>query len=258
MRVVIDFRNPAADTLTVWTKVKLTYIVVSATAYEELPGDEALIWATNVEFDIGSEIDDIAGEAILQDDVFYGTDGTTGCGLTFDDTVGTTGYNFGVDCGETGGTTTNDVAVHAYIMGFQFNPDTADDEFLAASVDFSATAKTNVATAVASFLELATVGFNAAANRDDSDGFGVEIIYDGTGPFTDNVGPLVDIPKFQTQLETIKIGFVFTVLNVVATLDTNFNSDFRYSYSGLYNTVDTGDYNIQTIIEPSAAGNNLY
>ena len=30
MRVVIDFRNTALDQLTAWTKVKLTYIVVSA------------------------------------------------------------------------------------------------------------------------------------------------------------------------------------------------------------------------------------
>ncbi len=47
MRIVIDFKSPSSNDLTVWTKVKLTYLVVSATRYETTPASTAFIWATN-------------------------------------------------------------------------------------------------------------------------------------------------------------------------------------------------------------------
>lgn len=34
MRIVVDFRNPELNVLTTWTKVKLTYLVVSSTRFE--------------------------------------------------------------------------------------------------------------------------------------------------------------------------------------------------------------------------------
>lgn len=46
MRIVIDFKSPASNDLTVWTKVKLSYLVVAASRYES-GTSTAFIWATN-------------------------------------------------------------------------------------------------------------------------------------------------------------------------------------------------------------------
>lgn len=68
MRVVIDFRDPAGTALTVWSKVKLTYLVASATRYETLPLNTALIWATNVELNIdASGVATTTTAAVLND-----------------------------------------------------------------------------------------------------------------------------------------------------------------------------------------------
>lgn len=48
MSIVVDFRNPNKDSLTTWTSVQLSYLVVSAARYEITPVNQALIWATNV------------------------------------------------------------------------------------------------------------------------------------------------------------------------------------------------------------------
>jgi hypothetical protein len=113
MLVTIDFRNPSFSNLTVWTKVKLTYLVVSSSRYEVNNVQPAYIWATNTQIAIGSAITDTP---IFHDDAFRGIDGLSTCGLNFD-SVGTSKYNFGVNC-----VWTNDVSVHAYLMGFQFKP----------------------------------------------------------------------------------------------------------------------------------------
>jgi hypothetical protein len=49
MRIVIDFKNVNADNLTVWTKVKLTYLVVASTRFDRLETylNTGYIWATN-------------------------------------------------------------------------------------------------------------------------------------------------------------------------------------------------------------------
>lgn len=65
MRIVIDFRDPTGTTLTVWTKVKLTYLVASATRYEATPVNTALIWATNIEYSLADG--SVTGTAILED-----------------------------------------------------------------------------------------------------------------------------------------------------------------------------------------------
>lgn len=76
-------------------------------------------------------------------------------------------------------------------------------------------------------------------------------------------GPIVDISNFNSQLDTIKIGFVLTVINPFNALvkeENGFTSDFEYSYSGLLAKVDPTDYNILTLIDNdnSAGHNNLY
>ena len=126
--VTVDFRNPTFSNLTVWTKVKLTYLVVSSTRYESnVP--PAYIWATNTQIALTSTL---TTQPIFQDDIFRGIDGFLGCGLTFD-SVGATKYNFGINCGGLV-SGTNDVSVHAYLMGFQFKPNAqATGQLIAAS-----------------------------------------------------------------------------------------------------------------------------
>lgn len=52
----------------------------------------------------------------------------------------TDGYNFNIYCTNAGATEiTNDVAIHAYIMGFRYEPDaTGSGQFLAADASFGA------------------------------------------------------------------------------------------------------------------------
>jgi hypothetical protein len=126
MSIVVDFRNPNLDKLTTWTNVQFSYLVVSAARYETTPLNTALIWATNIEVDLTNPVVDTA---ILKDNFFNHPDDPTRCGLTLVagayqmDTAGCPGAGF-------------DVAVHAYIMGFQFKPisTSTDPNFLAASI----------------------------------------------------------------------------------------------------------------------------
>lgn len=123
MSVVIDFRNPALNNLTTWTNVQLSYLVVSAARYETLPANAALIWATNVEVHLATG--SITNGAILYDGFFAHTE-TDSCGLTYTGSA----YVFNTLCT----TAQYDVAIHAYIMGFQFQPDAAVDQVIAASI----------------------------------------------------------------------------------------------------------------------------
>jgi hypothetical protein len=49
MRIVFDFKSPFANDLTIWTKIKLSYLVVSAHRYDRTSkySQTAFIWATN-------------------------------------------------------------------------------------------------------------------------------------------------------------------------------------------------------------------
>lgn len=134
MLVTIDFRNPSFSNLTVWTKVKLTYLVVSSSRYEGSV-QPAYIWATNTQILLNSQI---TNQPIFRDDIFRGINGLSTCGLNFDST-GTTKYNFGVNCDWK-----NDVSVHAYLMGFQFKPNAGTTgQLIAASAVFPLISATN-------------------------------------------------------------------------------------------------------------------
>lgn len=108
MRIVIDFTNTAKDALTTWSKVKLTYLVVSA---NRNTGGVSNIWATNVELTpIPTPNDD--GQSILQGALFD-TNDLTACGLKIN------GQDYKWNTNDINACN-KDAAVHAYIMGFKF------------------------------------------------------------------------------------------------------------------------------------------
>lgn len=93
MRIVVDFRNQALDTLTTWTKVKLSYLVVSAERKDQ-GQPQANIWATSADIVLQAAAP-AANTAYFKDDIFAGTLGNGGCGLTY---APGTGYTFDVKC----------------------------------------------------------------------------------------------------------------------------------------------------------------
>jgi hypothetical protein len=138
MRIVIDFRNANNTGLTVWSQVKLSYLVVSSTRYDKNANlatpytNTGFVWATNTEVDLSGG--DKNGVEVFKDSIF-GLNDQTGCGLTYD---ATSTYKFGLQCG-TAPDFDNDVAVHVYIMGFKYAPDAnTTRKLLAVSVQWNA------------------------------------------------------------------------------------------------------------------------
>lgn len=139
LKLVIDFRNKAQTVLTTWTKVKLSYLVASAQRYP--PGvtpQSAYIWATSQYVELNA---DISNTAIMTDSIFTGADfaeidSKSTCGLRYD--TGSKKYVWGSLCdGNTGDSTVDyDVAIHTYIMGFQYEPTVSTNNFLAAEVKY--------------------------------------------------------------------------------------------------------------------------
>jgi hypothetical protein len=121
LKIVVDFRSQDQVYFTTWTKVKLSYLVTSAQRYVSGVASTAYIWATSQYIDLSTKgsVDD----AIFNDEIFSGSL-PDGCGLTYDN--GLKKYQFRTRCDELGGGPhpANDVAIHAYIMGFQYVPDT--------------------------------------------------------------------------------------------------------------------------------------
>jgi hypothetical protein len=148
LRLVIDFRNKAQNALTTWTKVKLSYLVasysrLSATLLNEGSTKSAPIWATSQYIDLTSGV---TNAAVLTDPVLLGADvnAGNGCGLFYDTT--NSKWRYGIKCDATKGdkAVDFDVAVHTYIMGFHYAPDTgATKNFLAAEVKYDTTTFTN-------------------------------------------------------------------------------------------------------------------
>lgn len=126
MRVVVDFRNPGDGSITTWTLVTFTYIVVSRT----LNGAYSDIWATVAEIDNPQHntplpIDSIGGSyATAPANCFAFQDpdfdfDQVNCDATLPrDPTGING----------------DIVIHAYIMGFRFNPALATNNHLSAGV----------------------------------------------------------------------------------------------------------------------------
>ena len=138
--MVIDFRNKAQTNLTAWTKVKLSYLVVSyskvspATINEGSTTKSSLIWATSQYVDLTTAV---VKKAVLTDAVLLGTYSRgDGCGLYYTDAEK---WRYGIRCDRTPANTAVefDVAVHTYIMGFHYTSDAgATNNLLAAEVKY--------------------------------------------------------------------------------------------------------------------------
>ena len=130
MRIVVDFRDPGSGSITSWTMVSFTYIVVS----RFLNGAYSDIWATvasvsNPANNNPQPIDQIAAS--------YGTPAPTGaCQIYLDPKInheitGGTCDSASVSAlGDTGGVH----IVHAYIMGFRYNAAQSTTSYLHAGV----------------------------------------------------------------------------------------------------------------------------
>lgn len=141
LKLVIDFRNKAQTILTTWTKVKLSYLVTSAQRYPPGVPSTAYIWATSqyVDLSAGGK----TNVAIINDPIFTdgsssftNIDGKSNCGLKYD--TGSKTYIWGSLCDTNIGNSLvdNDVAVHSYIMGFQYETVLTTDNFMAAEVKY--------------------------------------------------------------------------------------------------------------------------
>lgn len=129
LKLVIDFRNKNQSVLTTWTKVKLSYLVASAQRFPT-GQDSAYVWATSQYVDLTSAITG----AIFTDPIFSGADAATidtksKCGLKYD--TAEKKYYWGSMCGDASAID-NDVVIHSYIMGFQYEPSSTGKKFLAA------------------------------------------------------------------------------------------------------------------------------
>jgi len=56
---------------------------------------------------------------VLNDEIFIGAGSFANCGLSY---TAADGFNFGIECQDVTGSIA-DIAIHAYIMGFQYEPD---------------------------------------------------------------------------------------------------------------------------------------
>jgi hypothetical protein len=124
-----------------------------------------------------------------------------------------------------GETTGGTPIIHAYVMGFQWNPSKSTTVFLGASV----------------------LNGNGGAPNPTSDSQGWTIGYT-QGAAT---GPQVTINNYGGALEWIKIGFVYSRLDEAAT-DYPLNSDLLYSSSYIYTQVI--NFNVTVPLDPGASG----
>jgi hypothetical protein len=130
MRIVVNFRNTNDGTITKWTLVTFTYIVVS----RNLNGAYSDIWASTASHTltatITAPIDTLGAE-------YQSTKSAGDCrtyvdpGITVDEAAaacaGTVATNVDPLLG-------GNLIIHAYIMGFQWNSNKSTTNFLAASV----------------------------------------------------------------------------------------------------------------------------
>jgi hypothetical protein len=145
------------------------------------------------------------------------------------------------------------VAIHAYIMGFQYVPDANRNGLF-----LGATTKWNSWMTAATQRELAFYA-DGTANDRTSANYGVAFKYDVAAG-----GPVFTIENFSGELQGIKIAIVMSVINPSfgpnAARNGFESTNLGYSYSGLYTVVDPNKFNIKTIIDNDMAQgwNNLH
>ena len=218
MRVVVNYRSTiigVPQVLTRWTKVSYTYIVVSRT----FSGAYSDIWANTVEVQ-GAELAAANTAPVAVDlNALIFTSTPIGPSATctayvdpnfaFQSGTGTcSALNIPLAPTNTAG---GRLIIHAYIMGFGWDPSRSTDRILAASVfnqDYNtfATALTTIANQGEAVLEAANVGAVAA------NGGLFQITYRVPTTVT-AAGPQVSIFNFNGALQYIKIGFVYTRFN---------------------------------------------
>lgn len=128
MKIVVDFQDPGSKAITSWTMVSFTYLVVS----RFMNGGYSDIWATVASIDNPSdntlvEIDQIASSYSL-------AAAPTGCETYLDPAInhGTTGCT--TNAVDASGSQGGMHIVHAYIMGFRYNPSQSSTSYLHAGV----------------------------------------------------------------------------------------------------------------------------
>ena len=130
MRIVVDFRNPGDGTVTTWTMVSFTYLVVS----RNLNGAYSDIWATVTE--VTTPIHDNGEVAIDTVGINYRGDAATAeCKVFVDPNVlfDTTSCN-AADPVTADGIAGGSIVIHPYIMGFRYDPKMSNTRHLAAGV----------------------------------------------------------------------------------------------------------------------------
>ncbi len=245
--------------LTVWTKVKLSYMITSA---QRIPAGlpNAYIWATSQSVDLTTG--PVTSQAIFTDPLFTSTTNAANdysrgqqCGLVYDST--NRKYKFGIRCDETSfgdNRVSNDVAIHSYIMGFQYAPDAGSNgHFMAATTKWDAWMNADTQRELAYYTDASANNDRTAAN------YGIKFKYDvATG------GPIFIIENFSGELQSIKVAIVMSVINPAFGTTASRNGfdaqTLGYSYSGLYTVVDPKRFNVKSIIDSNVANgwNNLH
>ena len=129
MRIVVNFRNPGDGTITLWNLVSFSYIVVS----RNFAGTYSDIWAS-----VGEYLNPVDGVATAFDRVgiIYQAQATatTNCQIYTDPQ-----YNFGTTCNAAttiaaGSVLGGKKIIHAYIMGFMWNPQKTTTQYLSGGI----------------------------------------------------------------------------------------------------------------------------
>ena len=129
MRIVVNFRNPGDGTVTLWNLVSFSYIVVS----RNFAGTYSDIWAS-----VGEYLNPADGATAAFDTVgiIYQAAATTAtnCPIYTDPQ-----YNFGGTCNAAAAIAAGSVVggkkiIHAYIMGFMWNPQKTTTQYLSGGI----------------------------------------------------------------------------------------------------------------------------
>ncbi len=131
MRITVNFRNPGDGTITLWTLVSFSFIVVSRT----FSGTYSDIWATVAS--VSNPGNTINGAAVDPIGSYYLGATPTQCGIYQDPNYVSRGTAVCNAAGQTpiaGLPTGGSTIIHAYIMGFQYNPAKNTANYLFASV----------------------------------------------------------------------------------------------------------------------------
>lgn len=130
MRITVNFRNPGDGTITLWNLVSFSYIVVSRL----FSGTYSDIWATIAS--VPNPVNNIAAPASVDTvGTYYLNAAGALCSIYQDPNYISSNSAACKAAAVVAGTVTGGTTViHAYIMGFQFNPAKTSAHYLFAAV----------------------------------------------------------------------------------------------------------------------------